>query len=261
MKENIIFKKFIRICELAYGKGWHERNGGNLSYRLDTDEIESIKSILENGGSEKTLPSPVVLPGGEYFLCTASGSYFMDIFENPKASLCIIQINEAGTGYTQLYGENLPTSELLCHLLCHSSSGSETRAVYHSHPVAIAAMTFILPLTDKAFSYALWQTISEAAMVFPEGVGVLPWMPPGSKVLAGETSQKIREYNAVVWANHGLITTGKDLRDVYSLTETIEKAAKIWLMYSGRTAVNTLSDKQLEELAQLGGGALRKKWD
>ena len=28
-------------------KGWHERNGGNLSYRIKPEEIEEIKSELK----------------------------------------------------------------------------------------------------------------------------------------------------------------------------------------------------------------------
>ena len=35
---------FIRLTDDAFKKGWHERNGGNLSYRIKPEEIEEIIS-------------------------------------------------------------------------------------------------------------------------------------------------------------------------------------------------------------------------
>ena len=32
---------FIKMANDGYLQGWHERNGGNLSYRLKTDEVFS----------------------------------------------------------------------------------------------------------------------------------------------------------------------------------------------------------------------------
>ena len=36
-------KGFIQMAEDGWQKGWHERNGGNLSYRIRPEEIESVK--------------------------------------------------------------------------------------------------------------------------------------------------------------------------------------------------------------------------
>ena len=38
----------------------------------------------------------------------------------------------------------------------------------------IIAMTFVLPLTDRDFSRALWKSATECPVVFPGGVGVVP---------------------------------------------------------------------------------------
>ena len=40
-------QRFIRLTDDAFKKGWHERNGGNLSYRIKPEEIEEIKSELK----------------------------------------------------------------------------------------------------------------------------------------------------------------------------------------------------------------------
>ena len=43
---------FIKMANDGFLQGWHERNGGNLSYRLKPDEVELIRPRLnesENG--------------------------------------------------------------------------------------------------------------------------------------------------------------------------------------------------------------------
>ena len=36
-------KGFIRMANDGWEQGWHERNGGNLSYRVKPEEVESVK--------------------------------------------------------------------------------------------------------------------------------------------------------------------------------------------------------------------------
>ena len=38
---------FIRLCSDGWEQGWHERNGGNLSYRIKDEEVESVKENFE----------------------------------------------------------------------------------------------------------------------------------------------------------------------------------------------------------------------
>ena len=39
-------KQFINLCFEGYQKGWHERNGGNLSYRIRKKKLNQLKKIL-----------------------------------------------------------------------------------------------------------------------------------------------------------------------------------------------------------------------
>ena len=39
-------KGFIRMADDGWNQGWHERNGGNLSYRVKP-EVESVKENFE----------------------------------------------------------------------------------------------------------------------------------------------------------------------------------------------------------------------
>ena len=39
-------KGFIRMADDGWQQGWHERNGGNLSYRVKPDEVDTVRSFL-----------------------------------------------------------------------------------------------------------------------------------------------------------------------------------------------------------------------
>jgi len=38
---------FIRMANDGWELGWHERNGGNLSYRLKPEEVELVKENFD----------------------------------------------------------------------------------------------------------------------------------------------------------------------------------------------------------------------
>ena len=44
---------------------------------------------------------------------------------------------------------------------------------------------------------------TESIVVFPEGVGVLPWMVCGTQLIGEHTAEK-KEVSAVIWALHGV---------------------------------------------------------
>ena len=39
-------QNFKKITNDAWLKGWHERNGGNITYRLTEDEVEAVKGFI-----------------------------------------------------------------------------------------------------------------------------------------------------------------------------------------------------------------------
>ena len=113
-------------------------------------------------------------------------------------------------------------------------------------------MTYILPLTARDFSRALWQSATECPVVFPGGVGVVPWMVPGGTEIAQATSRLMREYDAAVWAHHGLFVSGPDLDTAFGLMHTIEKAAEIYMkvISSGKAVMQTITDDDLRAIAR-----------
>ena len=102
--------------------------------------------------------------------------------------------------------------------------------LFITHTPYLIALTIFLPLEAKAFTRALWQSATECPVVFPGGVGVVPWMVPGRAAIARATSELMKEYDAAVWAHHGLFCSGPDFDTTFGLMHTIEKAAQIYLL-------------------------------
>lgn len=253
------FQGFIRICTDGWEQGWHERNGGNLTYRMTPEEVESVREELHFNG--EWLPAGIDVPGlaGEFFLVTGSGKYFRNLSLAPEESAAIIELDESGSRYRICRGLSeggKPTSELPTHLLNHQSkkeaSGGTCRVIYHAHPVNVIALTFVLPLEDRVFTRELWEMATECPVVFPEGIGVVPWMVPGGREIAVKTAVLMEKYNAVVWAHHGLVVSGESFDGAFGLMHTIEKAAEtlVKVISMNKPKAQTILPDDFRELAR-----------
>ena len=68
-------KGFIRVCDDGFNQNWHERNGGNLSYRIKPEEVESVKEELSYDGKWQPVGASVPALSGEYFMVSGSGTH------------------------------------------------------------------------------------------------------------------------------------------------------------------------------------------
>lgn len=226
---------FLRMANDGWAAGWHEANGGNLSYRLKTCERNLVKSRQKHGNWERfedTYKVPEL--AGDFFMISATGSHFRSFSSSPKKCLGIIEINSSGTAYRHIWGfkgNGRPTCELPTHLMIHAlkkeQTGGKSRVVYHAHPANLIALCATCKYSGKQLTRKLWGSMSEAAIVFPEGIGMLSWMVPGSIELGIASCKEMTTHNAVVWSNHGLIVCGETFDQAFGLAHTIDKAAGI----------------------------------
>ena len=197
---------FIRMANDGWEQGWHERNGGNLSYRVKPEEVESVK---ENFEAKEWQPI------------------------GTTDSICMIELDEKGENYRIVWGlvnGGRPTSELPSHLMnleVKKLQNPNYRVVYHAHTTNIIALTFVLPLEDKVFTRELWEMATECPVVFPAGIGVVPWMVPGGREIAVATSELMKKYDLAIWAHHGMFAAGEDFDLTFGLMHTAEKSAEI----------------------------------
>ena len=52
----------MRMADDGWNQGWHERNGGNLTYRMKKEEAESIREELSEDGEWKEIGTAVPAP-------------------------------------------------------------------------------------------------------------------------------------------------------------------------------------------------------
>lgn len=267
--KNILESQFIRemgkTASNMYRLGWDERNGGNISYRVDESElaeyIDTSKVIREipTGFEAKPL-------AGKIFVVTGTGKYFKNVEDDPETNLGIVRVAETGKTAQLLWGYKDGgrfTSEFPAHMMSHMARlevDPENRVVMHSHPTNLLAMNFVHDLDEAKFSHTLWEMCTECIVVFPEGVGVLPWMLCGTNSIGEATAVKMRDFRVVVWAMHGVYGAGKTLDETFGLIETVEKAAQIFMLICGKPRVNTIKDADMVKLAELFGVNYRKEF-
>ncbi len=249
---------FIRMANDGWEQGWHERNGGNLSYRVKPEEADQVREEL-NPMEWRPIGTDVPDLAGEYFLVTGSGKYFRNVIIDPEDSMCMIEVDKEGTNYRIVWGMvngGRPTSELPSHLMNHEVKKKATdgryRVVYHAHTTNLIALTFVLPLKDEVFTRELWEMATECPVVFPDGIGVVDWMVPGGRQIAVATSELMKKYDVAVWAHHGMFATGEDFDLTFGLMHTVEKSAEILVkMLSMRPdKLQTITPDNFRDLAE-----------
>lgn len=249
-----VINEVTEILDLLYKHGWDERNGGNLSYILTKEEVETlcdpnktIKTFVYDFDMTELI--------GKWFLITGTGTYFKNMVKNPSDNLGILKVldkNTLGLVWGFCSGGK-PTSETPTHLRCHIErlkKDKEHRLVIHCHPTNVICMTHICPLDSNFFTDALWKMQTESIVVFPEGIGVLPWILCGGNEIGIETAKLMQEYRSVIWAQHGIFCTGKTLDEVFGLIETIEKAAEIYMKICDKKILQSISNDNLKEIAK-----------
>ncbi|MCD8142707.1 MAG: rhamnulose-1-phosphate aldolase [Clostridiales bacterium] len=261
---------FMRMADDGWQQGWHERNGGNLTYRMKPEEVEAVRDDLSFDGEWKDIGTSVPGLAGEFFVATGSGKYFRNVMSAPEDSCAICEIDSKGEQYRVCWGlvnGGRPTSEFPSHLMNHevkkAATGGKHRVIYHAHPANTIALTFVLPLTDEAFTRELWEMATECPVVFPSGIGVVPWMVPGGRDIAVATSELMKQYDVAIWAHHGMFCSGEDFDLTFGLMHTVEKSAEILvkvISMTGGTKRQTIQPDEFRHLAVDFGVTLPEKF-
>lgn len=265
--KDILTAPFVRemmdTTANMYRFGWDERNGGNISYMLDENEVweyldlKRVSRVMPIGFKVSELV-------GKMFIVTGTGKYFKNVKADPETNLGIVRVAEDGENVELLWGfkdGGKFTSEFPSHLLSHAARlkvDPENRVVMHCHPTHTLAMNYVHELDEKKFTHTLWEMCTECIVVFPDGVGVLPWMLCGNIEIGEATAKKMEEFRLVVWGMHGIYGAGKTMDETFGLIETVEKAAQIYMLTAHLPRVNTIKDEDMKKLAEYFGVNYRK---
>ncbi|MCK9329555.1 MAG: rhamnulose-1-phosphate aldolase [Candidatus Cloacimonetes bacterium] len=256
--KNILESKFIQefsnVIDRMYLNGWDERNAGNVSYLLLEEELSPYLDLSKKGRVHQLQIDAHKL-AGKYVLVTGSGKYFRNVKGNPEANSCIIRISQCGTHAEILWGlkeGEVPTSELSTHLSSHIARlevDDTHRVIIHTHATYLNIMSAVVDLDEKNFTKALWGLNTENIIIFPEGIGIIPWEIPGNGLIGKNTANKIKTYKIVLWPLHGVVASGETVDSAFGLIETVEKAAMMYMVINNYSNYKTINDEELIKLA------------
>lgn len=134
-----------------------------------------------------------------------------------------------------------PSSEVLMHLYGYRAN-PEMGAMVHTHPSHCIAFTLIehdLPIMFP----------DQAALV--GRTAYIPYIIPTTDLLADAVAEKVVQASSILLGNHGLVTTGRNLREAYYRTQVVEESAKIYLSARAAGTPVPLTDQEVDDIAAL----------
>ena len=142
----------------------------------------------------------------------------------------------------QVAGTMRISSEIRMHLEIYKLR-TDVHSVVHAHPP-----------TATGFAVAgieLTQCVLPEVIVSLGGVPLADYGTPGGPDIVEPMKPLLKDYDAILMANHGAVTLGKDVMDAHFKMETVEHFAKIALVALQLGQVKTLSDGHVDELIDL----------
>jgi L-fuculose-phosphate aldolase len=144
----------------------------------------------------------------------------------------------------KLKGKRSVTSEIGMHLLIYSMR-PDVRGIVHAHPrTATGFAAAGIPLNQPL--------VCEVVI----GLGQIPLAPygtPGTPELAATLEPLVPEYDAILMANHGVVTYGSNLQSAFMKMETVEHFAQIALVTHMLGQQQLLACEDLEKLVAVRG--------
>jgi rhamnulose-1-phosphate aldolase len=182
------------------------------------------------------LPLPAPALAGKLVIVTGSGRRLRDIKSDPAANLGAIVVAADGQ-HGMLYTSprrlfERVTSEFNSHLAVHDEqvgrSGTNFHALIHAQPPHLVYLSHVPAYRDEAFmNRRLLRWEPETIIQLPEGVGVLPFLLPGSPAMMEANVACLRDHRVVLWSKHGLMArSDHSATKAADLIEYAETAAR-----------------------------------
>ncbi len=116
-----------------------------------------------------------------------------------------------------------PSVEFKMHKLIYQKF-KNAKAVVHAHNPYVVALTEIIPNIDEA----LMEATGETKYYIPDGISVVPRLPPGSLELAQAVAESLKGPNSLaVLKGHGVVGVGETIEDALHRVLVAERNAKI----------------------------------
>lgn len=142
----------------------------------------------------------------------------------------------------KLEGKRNVSSEVAMHLLIYRMR-PDVRGIVHAHPPTATGFAAAGIALDQPL-------ISEIVLT----LGVVPLAPygcPGTEELSNSLRPYIADNNAILMANHGVVTYADNLEQAFMHMETVEHLAKISLVARSLGQQNVLNPEEVKKLTAI----------
>lgn len=142
----------------------------------------------------------------------------------------------------KLSGSYMPSSEIAMHLTIYRMR-PDVGAVVHAHPCTATGFASAGIALDEPLCSEVVITLGE--------VPLAPYATTGTMELSDSLRPFIPFHDAILMANHGVVTYGEDLRRAYMRMEAVEHYAKIVMTTRQLGCARSLNSRQLEKLFEV----------
>lgn len=211
----------------------------------------------------ETLKLPVPAPhlAGGSMLMSGSGRRLREVRSDPIANLGFLTIEPGGetaklyTSPRKLFARL--SSEYNSHIAIHEDqvahTGTNFHAVAHAQPRYLTYLSHVPRYRDQAFlnrQILRWQP--ELIVNLPEGIGVVPFLVPGSEALMQSTVDALRKHRIVVWCKHGVVSRSDiSIKRATDRIEYAEAAAQYeYLDMANHNQADGLSPEEIRDICQ-----------
>jgi L-fuculose-phosphate aldolase len=134
------------------------------------------------------------------------------------------------------------TSEISMHMTIYRMR-RDVNAIVHAHPPTATGFA--------ACGLALDQALISEVLLSLGAVPLAHYATPGTSELSEALEPYIPDHDAVLMANHGVVTYGCDLMTAYMNMETVEHFAKIALVVKQLGCERPLAEEQVSKLHEI----------
>lgn len=147
-------------------------------------------------------------------------------------------------------GDRRATSEIAMHRLCYQVR-KDIGAVVHTHPPLATGLA--------TAGESIPPLYPDYVALLGDSIPLLDYIVPTGNELAEAVAEALRDHVAVMLANHGVVTIGKNVREAYYRNLIVESAAQTYLVMKQLGSRRALTPDEVAQIDSLAAEKYRRK--
>jgi L-fuculose-phosphate aldolase len=217
-----------------------------MSNSTTASQLQNIVSVCHLLARNKMVSAT----DGNVSVRATGGTFFTTRSSVHKGDVTIGDIVEVDRSGKLISGTGKPSTEIKMHLLIYERR-PDINAVIHAHPIFATAFA--------AAGHALDRPVFPEVLVMLGKIPLAPYATPSTDEIPDSIKPFVDDHDAILLANHGAVTYGKDLQQAYFGMEKLEHAAQITLYARMLGGEQLLSGEQIRKLIEVSEQSYGKK--